>query len=155
LELKIINSVIVAACRATSSTETQGTSQSRNELRVSEVSALKAKLPPREKSSWVALLKSCHKQLHGQPCRINGCPAAAAAFPPSFQRSLRDVWESADVRATRRTPAAAATTLKFDFSRGKVVASRCQEVNASSSSAGTHRHANTSPRKGHHVATYL
>ena len=127
LELKIIDSVVVAACQAAHSTDTEGTSQSSDELCVSEIMALKARLPPREKASWVALLRSCHEQLHGRPCRINGCPVAAAAFPTSFQRSLRDVWESADVRAARRTPAAAATTLTFDFLRGIVVASQYED----------------------------
>ena len=50
LELKIIDSVVVAACQAAHSTDTEGTSQSSDELCVSEIMALKARLPPREKA---------------------------------------------------------------------------------------------------------
>ena len=90
LELKIIDSQVVASlslCPVGSS------EHQRDELRVADVMALKAKLPPRQKASWVALLKSCHKELHGQPCYINGCPASGETFDTSMQRSIKHVWE--------------------------------------------------------------
>ena len=87
---------------------------------MADVMALKAKLPPRQKASWVALLKSCHKELHGQPCYINGCPASGETFDTSMQRSIKHVWESADVSKARHAKACSTCTLKFDFLSGEV-----------------------------------
>jgi hypothetical protein len=115
LELIIDDSQVVARLALAASESTQ--------LCLSDVVALKAKLPPRQKASWVAWLKSCHTQLHGNPCSVIGCPAIGEKFDRALQLSFKHVMESALVRAASLSPERKrAVWICFNFREGVVTA---------------------------------
>ena len=75
------------------------------------------------KKSGLSLLKSCHTQLHGKPCRAIACPAAGEKFDRPLQICFFDVMESALVRAASSSPERKhAVRICFNFCEGVVTA---------------------------------
>jgi len=90
-------------------------------ISLSGVAKLKASLPPAKKKSAADLLRLCHRHLHGDACKIQGCVAAAERLQEQHRLSFSNLLSSAPVRdpLKGRTAAAEAArqsaAISFDF----------------------------------------